>query len=442
MNNQPIVINVRYTPFRLPKNATGKEIAAHQSERAFYNMTGAENVLKYITTEGKRVGKATALEYLQKNTGVFNQNGMISEEEVLAMKGRARENRGNIWHGFISFNEQESVKINTPEKCIRLVKTVFPSFFQEAHMNVKNIDLMCALHLDRPHHLHIHFVFWEKEAKIKGKSGTLQYRAKGKIGKTAIDNMFVRLGLFVDENKEELYEMRDEAIKRLRGMTAVKTAMTSTAEIKAEILSLSKDLPKMGRISYGSKEMESFRGRVDNIVKMMLDYDGRARAANVKFYTALEEKRKVIENICGKEYAFADKIAKPEKIEKKLPKYHYKIDERHIKIIEKIEEDYRRRQGNLILNLAKFIKPEYYERKKGKKYKTNDNKLKRSLVISARNVKNRFDKFFLLFGRDMEDLFERDFSHRLQEIEKEIERERAKQNGESQKTNKEGTVKD
>ena len=30
-----------------------------------------------------------------------------------------------------------------------------------------------------------------------------------------------------------------------------------------------------------------------------------------------------------------------------------------------IEEDYKRRQGNLVLNLCKFIKPEYYERKSG-----------------------------------------------------------------------------
>lgn len=384
----------------------------------------------------------TALEYLQKNTGVFNQNGMISQEEVEEMKRRAMANQGNIWHGFISFNEQESVKIDTPDKCIRLVKTVFPSFLQESHLTPKNIDLMCALHLDRPHHLHIHFLFWEKEPKIKGKDGTLKYRPKGKISQTAIENMFVRLGLFVDENKSELYETRDEAIKRLRGMTAAKTAMNTTEEIKAEILSLAKDLPKTGRISYGSKDMESFRGRVDNIVKMMLDYDGKARAANVKFYTALDEKRKVIENICGQDFALADKNVKPEKVERDLPKYHYKIDARQIKIIEKIEEDYRRRQGNLVLSLAKFIKPEYYERKKGKRYKTNDNKLKRSLIISARNVKNRFDKFFFSFGRDMEDLFERDFSHRLQDIEKEIERERAKQSGESQGTNKEGSVKD
>ena len=396
----------------------------------------------YITTEGKRVGKATALEYLQKNTGVFNQNGMIGAEEVSEMKARVAANRGNIWHGFVSFNKQDSAKIDTPDKCIRLVKNTFPSFFQEAHINPKNVDLMCALHLDRPHHLHIHFVFWEKEAKLKGNDGKMQYRAKGKISERAIDNMFVRLGLFADENREELYKARDEAIKRLRGMTAVKTAMRSSDEIKEEILSLAKDLPKTGRISYGSKDMESFRGRVDNIVKMLIDYDGKARKANVKFYTALEEKRKVIMNICGKEYAFVDTNVKMEQMERELPKYHHKIDESNIKIVEEIEADYRRRQGNLVLNLAKFIKPEYYERKKGKRYKTNDNKLKRRLAISQRNVERRFDKFFRSFGRDMEELFERDFSHRLQDIEKEIERERAKRNGESREKEKEETIKE
>ncbi|MBE5751957.1 MAG: hypothetical protein E7357_06050 [Clostridiales bacterium] len=405
-------------------------------------MTGVKNVLEYITSEGKVASGITALEYLQKNTGVFNQNGMISQEEVEEMKRRAMANQGNIWHGFISFNKQDSAKIDTPEKCIQLVKQTFSTFLQESHFNPKNIDLMCALHLDRPHHLHIHFVFWEKEPKLKGKNGELQYRAKGKISERAIDNMFVRLGLFVDENKEETHIRRDEAIKQLRGMTAAKTAMNTTEAIKAEILSLAKDLPKTGRISYGSKDMESFRGRVDNIVKMLLDYDGKARAANVAFYKALEERRRAIANICGKEYGLTDKNIKPEKLDKDLPKYHHKIDDKNIKIIEEIEEDYRRRQGNLVLRLAKFIKPEYYERKKGKKYKTNDKKLKRSLVISARNVKKRFDGFFLSFGRDIRDLFERDFSHRLQEIEKEIERERAKQSGESQGTNKEGFVKD
>lgn len=197
--------------------------------------------------------------------------------------------------------------------------------------------------------------------------------------------------------------------------------MHSKEEIFDEILSLAKDLPLTGRVSYGSKDMEPFRKRVDKIVRMMLDYDRDAKKADENFYDAHEEKRQLVQSICGKDFAMSDKD---------LPKYHHKIDESKIKIIEKIEEDYKRRQGNLVLILCKFIKPEYFERKEGKKYKTNDDKLKRRLNISKRNVGRRLDRFFLTFGKDSQ-LLERDFSRRLQEIEEEIEKERKEQNAEA-----------
>lgn len=432
-NNQPIIFDLKYTPYSLSKKASDYERNKNATERAFYDMSGEKNVYDYITTEGKRVGnKFTALEYLQKSTGVFNQSGMIPQEEVDAMKARAKANKGNIWHGFISFNEHDSEKIDTPEKCIRLVKNVFPTFLREAGLNPNNIDLMCALHLDRPHHLHIHFVYWEKEPKFKNNDGSLGYRKKGKISEAAIDNMFVRLGLFADEERDKLHKARDDSLKKLRKMTCVTTAMYSREEIKREILSLAKDLPKTGRLSYGSKDMEPYRERVDKIVKMLLDHDKTARKADLRFYEALEEKRRVVENICGKEYALSGANTSPQTIERELPKYHHKIDESHIKIIETIEADYKRRQGNLVLNLCKFIKPEYFERDPKKRYKTNDNRLKRRLIISKRNVGRRLDKFFRSFGGECE-LIERDFSHRLQDIEKEIEREREEQSKQSEK---------
>lgn len=186
------------------------------------------------------------------------------------------------------------------------------------------------------------------------------------------------------------------------------------------------------RLSYGSKDMEPYRERVDKIVKMLLDHDKTARKADLRFYEALEEKRRVVENICGKEYALSGANTSPQTIERELPKYHHKIDESHIKIIETIEADYKRRQGNLVLNLCKFIKPEYFERDPKKRYKTNDNRLKRRLIISKRNVGRRLDKFFRSFGGECE-LIERDFSHRLQDIEKEIEREREEQSKQSEK---------
>ena len=82
-NNQPIIFDLKYTPYSLSKKASDYERNKNATERAFYDMSGEKNVYDYITTEGKRVGnKFTALEYLQKSTGVFNQSGMIPQEEV------------------------------------------------------------------------------------------------------------------------------------------------------------------------------------------------------------------------------------------------------------------------------------------------------------------------------------------------------------------------
>lgn len=444
-NNQPIIFDLKYTAYEPSSKSNEYLRNLHETQRAFFNMTGEQNIYKYITTEGKRVGQFTALEYLQKNTGVFDQNGMIAQERVDEMKARLKENKGNIWHGFISFNEHDSAKIDTPEKCIRLVKNTFPTFFRDAGLNPDNIDLMCALHLDRPHHLHIHFVFWEKEPKYKGKDKTLEYRRKGKISEKAIDKMFVRLGLFADEDKDGVHKKRDDALGKLKKLTRVKKVMRSKDEIRDEILSLSKDLPKTGRLQYGSEEMKPYRERVDKIVRMLLDYDKTAREANVRFYDALEERRRIIKNICGTPHTLLHSNIKPKDAERELPNYHHKkhaIDEKNIDIVEQIEADYKKRQGNLVLNLCKFIKPEYFERKKGKKYKTNDDKLKRRLVISGRNVKRRMDKFFLSFGKES-DLLERDFSHRLQDIEKEMEREREEnENAAARQNYKEANKKD
>ena len=412
-----------YTPYEMPKGASADEIAKHAGERAFYDMTGADNIFKYITTEGKRTGKFTALEYLQKNTGVFNDKGMIPQEQVDEMKARLKDNKGHIWHGFISLNEEESPKIDTPEKCIELIKRTFPKFLSDAKFHKDNADLMCALHLDRPHHLHIHFVFWEKEPKYKGKDGTLRFRRHGKIDKKSIDNMFVRLGLYLSDNKDKVYKSRDKAIAELKELLGVRAVMAGDEQIKKEIISLAKDLPKTGRITYGSKDMEKYRLRIDRIVRLLLGSDVKAMKADRRFYRAVEEREIEVKNICGKPTAYSNKNVTAQEMESDLPKYGNKIDEKNIRVIEDLKADYKRRQGNLVLNLCKFIKPEYFERKR--KYRPNDNRLKRSLGMSRRKIDRACKKFFRSFGQESE-LLERDFTHRLREIEEEIERERKK----------------
>lgn len=430
MSNQPVVFNIQYTPYSLPRSATAEERAKNASDRAFFDMTGDTNIYDYITTEekqtGKKTKKLTAFEYLQKSTGVFNDRGVLSKEQVAEMKARLKGNKGNIWHGFISINKEESHKIDTPEKCIELVKRTFPQFFSDAKLDKNNIDLMCALHMDRPDHLHIHFVFWEKEPKYKDKNGKVQYRRRGKIEKKAIDNLFVRTALFLGDDKGGVFKARDKAIRELRGLTYVKRAMSMNEEIKKEIIALAKDLPsdKKARVVYGSKDMLPYRERVDRIVEMMLSCDGRARRASMKFHQAVEKRKREIENICGtKPFAFSNQNVSAATMESDLPKYHNEIDEKNIHIIEDLEADFKRRQGNLVLKLAKFIKPEFYE---GKKTKPNDKALKRRLGISRKIVNRACRKFFSTFGQDCQ-MYERDYTHRLQEIEEEMERERNKE---------------
>lgn len=417
-----------YTPYTLPKGATADDIAKHADERAFFDMTGEKNVFDYITTEGKRTGKRTALEYLQKNTGVFNDKGIIPQEQVDEMKARLKANKGNIYHGFISLNEQQSYKIDTPEKCIELIKRTFPQFLKDAKFHKDNVDLMCALHLDRPKHLHIHFVFWEKEPKFKTKDGQPRYRRHGKIDKKSIDNMFVRLGLILSGSKENVYKSRDKAIAELKELLGVRAIMASDERIQDEILALTKDLPKTGRLTYGSKDMEKFRPRIYRIVQLLLSSDRKAMKANRRFYEAVAEREYELKNICGQPYAFSNKNVTPQAMESDLPKYHNKIDEGNIHLIEDLKADYMRRQGNLVLSLCKFIKPEYFERKR--KYRPDDKRLKRSLGISRNNINRACRKFFKSFCAEGE-LLERDFTRRLQEIEEEIERERKKKQSSS-----------
>ena len=113
---------------------------------------------------------------------------------------------------------------------------------------------------------------------------------------------------------------------------------------------------------------------------------------------------------------------------------HYKIDPKNITLIDDIENDYKRRQGNLLLKTVKYIKSETFETKI--RHKVNDKGLKRRLAISYRKVGKLFDGLLASFGGESE-LLERDFTNRLQEIEKEIEQEReVQQNVEEQpKTN-------
>lgn len=421
ISNQPVIFNIRYTPYALKKGASKWQIEQHKEERAFFDMSGEKNVYEYINAGYKRKSKKTETvqQYFEKNHGVFNGDGFITPAQVEEMKKRAQDGKKQIWHGFVSINQENSYKIQSPEQCMKLVKRNFGQFFRDMGLDPKNVDLLCALHLDREKHYHIHFAFWEKEPKCKYRKKQTEYRHKGKIERKVLDNMRVRLALYITDKTNDVYSARDEAIRRLRKMTALDKFMYSDENIKKEFISLCKDLPSTIPLEYGRKEMEPYRSRIDKIATMLFMRDREALKADERVYEKIEKVRQRVKEIC-------EGTSTSEQ-------YHFRINPETITLVDKLEEDYKRRVGNIILHAVKFIKPEYFERNPKRKYKVNDNKLKRRLAISERKVGKRFDRFFLTFGQDCQ-ILERDFTNRLQEIEEEIAEERKAQEQSAQAT--------
>ena len=343
------------------------------------------------------------ISYFEKSTGVFNGDGFISQQELKAIQERAKANK-ILWHGFISLNEEMSRKIDMPEKCMRLVKRTFGEFFRDMGLDPKNIDLICSLHKDKPHHLHIHFWFAEKEPKCKYRKRELEYRHKGKIEKAVIDRMHVRLNAFIDERTDKLYITRNEALRELKRMTHLRS-IVSEEDVRKELIALAKAIPKDASFFYSKKDMLPYREQIDKTVNRLLLYDKRARKADKMFYERLAGLQRKIDDLC----------------EPIKSGNHYTIDPQNITLVRELEEDYRRRQGNIVLRAVKNIKPEIYESKF--RHKVNDNNLKRKLAISRYKVGKLVGSFLSSFGEESEYL-SRDYTNRLREIEEEMEAER------------------
>ena len=96
-------------------------------------------------------------------------------------------------------------------------------------------------------------------------------------------------------------------------------------------------------------------------------------------------------------------------------------------MIDEIREDYKRRQGNYVLKAVVKIKPEIFERKPRRRYKVNDNALKRSIGISDKIVGKLFGELLAGFADECESAGGQG-KNRLREIEEEIEQAREEAN--------------
>lgn len=418
----PVIFDIAYTPYRLKKGSSEKDIAKHADERAFFDMSGTENIYNYMTREGKIYGeeskRLTILEYLQKSTGVFNQDGMLSKDEVNDMKFCVKNGEKNIWHGFISFDEQNSDKIDSPDRCIALIKQTFRPFFIDAGFDPDNMDLMCSLHLDRPTHLHIHYCFWEKEPKVKNKRAAgYIYRKKGKIKFEAIANMTERLNAFA--LNDELIKKRNAVERAIWNRSDFSKAHRNDLTMRS-MRRLANELPEDISWRYGNKDMEPYRSKIDDVVEDIIFTDDKLYAKDLEFHQELEQKEAALKDIMGKFYK--EKLKKDMVFTEHLTAAADVAGIKDIKTIERLKWDYKRRLGNIVLKKVKYIRDNTFRYDTSKKHKTNDRYLKRKITIAERKIKSNLNCFLSsLFGAFEPEISA--YSNRLKEIEKEIQAE-------------------
>lgn len=425
------LFNIAYTLPSAPSYMKGNARAEYQARRSFYDLTAQYNFFSYVLNGKKIARNANAEEYYTRggtNGGLFNLDGAMSEGQVAEMKKRLESSKSVIWHGFISFDEETSRGFQTQENAVKFMRQTFGSFLERTHLNPKNIELYAALHLDKEHHHHIHFAFFEREPKHRDKNGVLGYTHRGKIDARAIDNYLVSANMHLSENGYEYYTARDRAMSRLREARKEIGNSVKNADLRLALSELRSKLPKEGRLQYNAAQMKELRPDIDRVAELLIASDPAANAAHKKMLVQLARvKEEVIGLVKDNKLAYSDdrRMSKQELAaamsgDSSMPLKF--VDLKNVDYFERLQADYRARVGNVVLGVCKDLSRNDYQ-DRCRKHNIND----RSMKINAKHRWRRRESLLQNAVRILAEVDKQqpaNFIKTVQEIEREQEMER------------------
>lgn len=425
------LFNIAYTLPSAPSYMKGNARAEYQARRSFYDLTAQYNFFSYVLNGKKIARNANAEEYYTRggtNGGLFNLDGAMSEGQVAEMKKRLESSKSVIWHGFISFDEETSRGFQTQENAVKFMRQTFGSFLERTHLNPKNIELYAALHLDKEHHHHIHFAFFEREPKHRDKNGVLGYTHRGKFDARAIDNYLVSANMHLSENGYEYYTARDRAMSRLREARKEIGNSVKNADLRLALSDLRSKLPKEGRLQYNAAQMKELRPDIDRVAELLITSDPAANAAHKEMLVQLARvKEEVIELVKDNKLAYSDdrRISKQELAAAMSGDSSMSlkfVDLKNVDYFERLQADYRARVGNVVLGVCKDLSRNDYQ-DRCRKHNIND----RSMKINAKHRWRRRESLLQNAVRILAEVDKQqpaNFIKTVQEIEREQEMER------------------
>ena len=374
-----IILNLNYTSATPPRNLTSAQKAEYIARRNFYNLTATYNYFNY-TLQGKKIQKnATAEDYFQKSTGLFNLDGAISEEKMEDLRKQLATTDSIIWHGVVSFDEATSSGFETEEAAINFMRKTFSTMFDATPLDLNNIELYASLHKDTDNR-HIHFAFFEREPKHLDKYGRKGYTQKGNFNSAAFEHFLISSNMHLEKDKDLYYKARDEVMKELKHLRG---AGEWEKTVKDLLQPLIEKIPRSGRVQYQSDNMKDLRADIDAVTEVFMRSNSDLFERHKKVLQEISRREKRAREICL-ENSFAEINGERVRVErseigadwtyldkKTGARVKVTVDDaawNKLLYVEKLHSDYYARLGNQIIGVVIDIRKPTKTERRPRKY--------------------------------------------------------------------------
>ena len=335
------------------------------TDRDFYSSGSNNDYIGYVSkgiTEARTYDYVSYMDDNDKSSGVFDSNGLLSKQDIKALRKMLRETKSCIWDMVISFEELFGKEhLFHYEQAIGLINHILPKFFKNANLNPKNIIWYAGLH-ENTDNRHIHISFFEKEPKFYNHRKKEYKYHRGKIPIIAVKELKLNAENYFNSPMEELKIKRKKLVEYLKLELADKSFDEFESSLKWLLKGLFEEIPRSERTGYDSENMKPFKERIDNVITLILEKSVYKDDYKVMLDTINEH---------------------DEKLKKKCRKYN--LDENEFLYGPKFKQDLYRRMGNvLIKEIVNQREKEYKELQyiKNEKYRRRAELKKTSYLLS------------------------------------------------------------
>ena len=273
-----IILKCRY----YKHNSQYKENDRNLKHREFVSCQNSYSYLNYVQTGATENAPKDYEQYIgnrEKSCGVFNEKGLLSEEQRKELRHQLQNTESVIWDIVISFRtEFGDSYCRDYEQAYNFLVKELPKFFKKCGLNSSNIVWYAGLH-ENTENKHIHLSFFEKEPKYFANGGKLKYHS-GKLPKDVlIDSKFIFEKALTNPTAQLLKDRKD-LYDRINVSLDKRTV---SKKAKRLLLELYRELPKDGRIGYASENMDNVRKKVDDVTDYFLMRNKQIQESYITF---------------------------------------------------------------------------------------------------------------------------------------------------------------